>query len=116
MSDDEEAYELTEDYEWQEEEAYQAEEEDECPEELDEAYDQCDEAYISYLESWRRMRELALFRGFYPVVAIPPDNNGGGRNSWKGGGGKSKGKGKGEEQRKRQGQGKRSWFKLQKNV
>lgn len=30
------------------------------------------------------MRELALSRGFYPVVAIPPDDNGGGRSSWKG--------------------------------
>ena len=76
------------------------------PEELDEAYDQCDEAYISYLESRRRMRELALSRGFYPVVAIPPDDNGGGRQSWKGGGGKSKGKGKGKSKGKSKGKGK----------
>eukprot|EP00913_Durusdinium_trenchii_P000385 g353.t1 len=84
--DDEKAYEMTEEYDWPEEEAYEADEDEEWPEELDEAYDQCDEAYISYLESRRRMRELALSRGFYPVVAIPPDDNGGGRSSWKGGG------------------------------
>ena len=106
--DDDEAYEMTEEYEWPEEEAYEAEEDEEWPEELDEAYDQCDEAYISYLESRRRMRELALSRGFYPVVAIPPDDNGGGRSSWKGGGGKNKGKGKSKSKSKGKGKGKGS--------
>ena len=104
--DDEDAYEMAEEYGWPEEEAYEADEDEEWPEELDEAYDQCDEAYISYLESRRRMRELALSRGFYPVVAIPPDDNGGGRSSWKGGGGKSKGKGKNKSKNKGKGKGK----------
>ena len=32
-----------------------------------------DEAHVSYIESRRKMKELALSRGFYPVVALGPD-------------------------------------------
>ena len=32
--------------------------------------DHADEAYVSYVESRKRMKELALSRGFYPIVAI----------------------------------------------
>ena len=98
-----------EDYEWgYEEEAYEADEYEEEDPEIDEAVDQVDEAYINYLESRRRMRELALSRGFFPVVALPPEDgkawskggSGGGgkgksKGKSKGKGGKSKGKGKG---------------------
>ena len=46
----------------------------EVPEELDEAYDDAEEAYVNWVDSRRRMKELANSRGFYPVVALidPP--------------------------------------------
>eukprot|EP00435_Cladocopium_sp_Y103_P055690 s447_g18.t1 len=59
-------------------------------------------AYINYLDSRRKMRELALSRGFYPVVAIDMNDNYGkggksnGKGRQSGGGGKSKGKSKGK--------------------
>lgn len=43
-----------------------------------------EDAYINYLESRKMMRELALARGFYPVVALDVGAGGGGRQ----GGGK----------------------------
>ena len=83
---------------WQDEETFfEYDDEDEVPEELEEAMDQADEAYVSYVESRKRMKELALSRGFYPVVALSPDFE---RNSFKGskgeGGSKGSGKGKGK--------------------
>ena len=88
---------------WQEafyEEGYEDEEEDEIPEEVEAAADQMDEAYVSYVESRRRMRELALSRGFYPVMAIGPEfdrrsSPKGGKGRGKSKGSKAKGKGKG---------------------
>eukprot|EP00435_Cladocopium_sp_Y103_P069668 s114_g33.t1 len=47
--------------------------EDEVPEDIEHAADQVEDEFVSYVESRRRMRELALARGFYPVVALPPD-------------------------------------------
>lgn len=83
---------------WQDDEAFfEYDDEDDVPEELEEAMDQADEAYVSYVESRKRMKELALSRGFYPVVALSPDFE---RNSFKGskgeGGSKGSGKGKGK--------------------
>ena len=79
------------------EEAYY---EDEVPEDIGHAADQVEDAFVSYVESRRRMRELALARGFYPVVALPPDvmEKGKGKSSGKGRGKSkgSKGKGKGK--------------------
>ena len=97
--------------EWADEEAYEAfeheEDEDTIPEELEEAMDQADEAYVSYVESRKRMKELALSRGFYPVVALGPDfersgsrfpkgDGKGNKGKGKSGGGKGKSKGKGK--------------------
>ena len=65
------------DGDWYDDEAFEAdeyEEDDEpIPEELEEAMELTDEAYVSYIESRKRMKELALSRGFYPVVALGPD-------------------------------------------
>ena len=64
---------------------------------------QTEEAYVNYLESRRRMRDLALSRGFYPIVALGPEvgqqaygrkGDGKGKGKGKSKGGKSKGKGK----------------------
>ena len=63
------------------------------PQEVEEAAIATEEAYISYLDSRKKMRELALARGFYPVVAL--DVGGGHNEKGKKGGGKGKGKGKG---------------------
>ena len=38
--------------------------------EIDEASIAVEDAYINYLDSRKKMRELALARGFYPVVAL----------------------------------------------
>eukprot|EP00913_Durusdinium_trenchii_P014193 g13320.t1 len=96
---------------WFDEEAYEAveydEEDEPIPDELEEAMDQADEAYVSYVESRKRMKELALSRGFYPVVALGPDfersgsrfpkgEGKGGKDKGKSGGGKGKSKGKGK--------------------
>ena len=55
-----------------------------------------DTTYASYLESLRRMHELANARGFYPVYAVIPDSSAGGASHFapwysSKGGGKSKG-------------------------
>ena len=101
--EDEEPYEdyyNYEDYDWgYEEEAYEADEYEEEDPEIDEAVDQVDEAYINYLESRRRMRELALSRGFFPVVALPPDEGKAWSKGGSGGGGKGKSKGKSKRAR-----------------
>ncbi|CAL1126962.1 unnamed protein product [Cladocopium goreaui] len=88
---------------------------EEIPAELDEATLVVEDAYINYLDSRKKMRELALARGFYPVVALDMGdgnykgsgksygkgrNNHGGRSKGKSkgkGGGKSKGKGSGSK-------------------
>jgi len=66
--------------------------------------DEYDEIYSNYFEARRRMTDLKLARGFYPIVAIAPDSfpsvpskGKGGKNkaTGKGKGGKRKGKGKG---------------------
>ena len=75
---------------------YTGEADEEIPQELDEASLAVEDAFINYLDSRKKMRELALSRGFYPVVAIGMDDNGGafkGRGKASGGKGKSKGKG-----------------------
>ena len=83
---------------WEEEVNYEEwHDEEEWTEDLEEAADATEEAYISYLDSRRRMRELALSRGFYPVVAIGPEADGRSQSKGKGNGkGSSKGKGKGK--------------------
>ena len=82
--------------EWYEDEAFEYGEieDDEIPEELEEAMELTDEAYVSYIESRKRMKELALSRGFYPVVALGPDFEKGSQRSPKGEGKSGKGKGK----------------------
>ena len=125
--DDDEAYEI---YYYDDEEAYEIyynhDEDDymddayyqdtvadeEIPQDLDEATLVVEDAYINYLDSRRKMRELALSRGFYPVVAIDMNDNygkGGGKSYGKGrnsgGGGKSKGKSKGKGGGKSKGKG-----------
>ena len=105
MFDDDEAYEAYDDFEWSggyEDDIYEAADyDDEEPDfEVDEAADNVDEAYINYLESRRRMRELALSRGFFSVVALPPDDVKGWNKGGAGGGSTSKGKGKGKSREK----------------
>ena len=68
------------------EESFEAE----IPEDMEEATDAMDETFVSYVDSRRRMRELALARGFYPVMAIGPEFDRGGR-------GKGEGRPKGKE-------------------
>ena len=82
--------------EWYDDEAFEYGEieDDEIPEELEEAMELTDEAYVSYIESRKRMKELALSRGFYPVVALGPDFEKGSHRSPKGEGKSGKGKGK----------------------
>ena len=66
--------------------------------EIDEASIAVEDAYINYLDSRKKMRELALARGFYPVVALDMGGSagsggkGGQKGSSKSGGGKGKGK------------------------
>ena len=85
---------------------------EEIPQDLDEATLVVEDACINYLDSRRKMRELALSRGFYLVVAIDMNDNygkGGGKSYGKGrnsgGGGKSKGKSKGKGGGKSKGKG-----------
>ena len=73
--DDEKGFYEEEDLDWWEDEIHY-EEDEEWPEEMDEAADAVDAVFISYLDSRRRMRELALSRGFFPVVALGPDVEG----------------------------------------
>ena len=77
--------------------------EEEVPEELEQAADEAEDAFLNYVDSSKRMKELALARGFFPVVAMPPPDWRGpaifGKSSSKGRGkgrGKSNGKGKGK--------------------
>ena len=97
-----------------EEEAFEAEYDDDepVPTELEEAMEVADEAYVNYIESRKRMKELALSRAFYPVVALGPDfERGSGRPS-KGDGKGSKGKGKsGGGKGKSKGKGKGSFMR-----
>ena len=74
--------------------AYEAYEDggEEIPDELEQMADQTDELLVTWLESRKKMAEYAKSRGFYPVVAIPPEVS----SSFSGGGGKSAGKGKGK--------------------
>ena len=114
--DDEEAYEIYYNHDEDDymDDAYYQDTvaEDEIPQDLDEATLVVEDAYINYLDSRRKMRELALSRGFYPVVAIDMNDNygkGGGKSYGKGrnsgGGGKSKGKSKGKGGGKSKGKG-----------
>ena len=79
--------------------AYEAYEDggEEIPDELEQMADQTDELLVTWLESRKKMAEYAKSRGFYPVVAIPPEVS----SSFSGGGGKSAGKGKGKGKGKR---------------
>ena len=77
--------------------------EEEIPEDVEEAADSVEDAYVNYVESRRRMRDLALSRGFYPVVALGPEAQMG---SAKGRGGDGKAKGKGKSKGKGKGKGK----------
>ena len=112
MEDEDEAYDTYLYYNQNEDEylediqLYQGEAvaEEEAPQELGEASLMVEDAYISYLDSRRKMRELALSRGFYPVVAIDMNDNynkgtgrahGKARNTGRGTGPKGKSKGKG---------------------
>ena len=79
--------------------------EEEIPEEVEEALDETEDAFVNYMESRRRMRELALSRGFYPIVALGPEAAGKSGGKSKGGKG-SKGKGKGKSSGKGKGKGK----------
>ena len=95
------------DADWYEEENFYEDEDEEIPEELEEAMEMTDEAYVSYVESRKRMKELALSRGFYPVVALGPEVEKGGHRGFKGDGGKGfKGKGKSSSKGKGKGKGK----------
>ncbi|CAK0898302.1 unnamed protein product, partial [Prorocentrum cordatum] len=99
--DDEDEYE----YEDADEEAEIAEE---LPQDVEDAQLACDEAYLSFVDATKRVAEIAKSRGFYPIVAVAPDNNyrearparapGKGKGR---GRGKGKGKGKGSSQPRR---------------
>ena len=91
------------DYGYNDEECYYEDAEEPLPSDVESAVDQTEEAYVNYLESRRRMRDLALSRGFYPIVALGPEvgqqgygrkGDGKGKGKGKSKGGKSKGKGK----------------------
>ena len=85
------------------------EEEEEIPEELESCADQVEETFVNYLDSRKRMKELALARGFYPVMAIQPEfteNSNGGKSDSE----RKRGKGKGK-QNKGKGKGKSSGFR-----
>ena len=77
--------------------AYEAYEDggEDVPQELEQMADQTDELLVTWLESRKKMAEYAKSRGFYPVMAIPPEAT----SSFSGGGGKSYGKGKGKGKR-----------------
>ena len=92
-------------YGYNDEECYYEDSEEPLPSDVESAVDQTEEAYVNYLESRRRMRDLALSRGFYPIVALGPEvgqqgygrkGDGKGKGKGKHKGGKSKGKGKGK--------------------
>jgi hypothetical protein len=58
------------DEEWYDETQFGTFEDEEVPEELDQASQDVEDANVNYLHSRQKMRELALARGFYPVVAL----------------------------------------------
>lgn len=106
--EDEEAYDVyynqNEDEYLEDVQLYQGEAvaEEEVPQELGKASLMVEDAYNSYLDSRRKMRELALSRGFYPVIAIDMNDNynkgtgkahGKARNTGRGNGPKGKSKG-----------------------
>ena len=105
---DEIYWEVDEDGHYENEYVYAADDEDLLlPKELESAADAVDEAFMNYSESRRRMRDIALSRGFFPVVAMPPTEwSGGGFGHRSGGGGKGKSKGKGRAKGKGKGRGK----------
>ena len=77
-------------------EIYESEiQDDDVPAELVQAAEEMDDAYLNYVDSRRKMKEIALSRGFFPVVAIPPDWNPGSSSK-----GKSSPKGKGSQKEK----------------
>lgn len=62
-------------YYYDDEEAHAAEAQaPEVPGEFGVAFDKAEEAYVSFVEAKPNMKELAQIRGFYPVVAIRPNN------------------------------------------
>ena len=73
------------------------------PEELDAANEEVEDAYMSYVDSRRRMKEIALARGFFPVMAVPPSELGH-SGSW--GGGKALAKGRARARAKEKEKGK----------
>ena len=75
---------------------YANEGEEGLPEELEHAVDAMDEAFMNYTDSRRRMRDIALSRGFFPVVAMPPSDWSPSTRPMSGGKGKAKGKGRGK--------------------
>ena len=72
--------------------------------EYENAAEAMEEAYMNYVDSRRRMRDIALSRGFFPVVAMPPSDwmSPSGRHEK----GKSKGKGRAKGKGKSKGKGK----------
>ena len=74
---------------------------DEDASEVEQAVEEMEDAYINYVDSRRKMKEIALSRGFFPVAALPPSDFGSdlGKSYGKGkakGKGRAKGKGKGK--------------------
>ena len=113
INDYEEAdyYEETDDYQdefWWEDDAYHTEHYaeddslvDDDASEVEQAVEQMEDAHINYVDSRRKMKEIAPSRGFFPVVAVPPSDFGSdlGKSYGKGkakGNGRSKGKGRGQ--------------------
>ena len=78
----------------------------EVPEELEKLADETDELLITWMDSRKKMNELARSRGFYPVMAVPPElaqSYGGGGAPRTASKGKGKGKGKGKSKQKGKG-------------
>ena len=106
---DEGWYDDWEDGYYEEEEGFEAADEqgEPVPEELENMANHVDELLVSWMESRKKMQEMAKSRGFYPVFAIPPEvkqtfghghdkGKGKGHGARKGGKGKRKSKGKGK--------------------
>jgi len=72
--------------------------------------DEYDDVYSNYVEARRRMNDLRLSRGYYPIVALAPASFQDGAKSRKGkpgkGRGKTKARGKGSNTKGRKGPGK----------
>ncbi|CAK0816650.1 unnamed protein product [Prorocentrum cordatum] len=121
----EDSYLEEEEYDYDEYEEYDAEEyeeeadvAEELPQDVEEAQIACDEAYLSFVDAKRRVAEIAKSRGFYPIVAVAPDNNfqhgKGASRSAKPTGGKGKGRSKGKGKGK--GTGSRQVFRPKVNI